>query len=202
MPRLTHKLLLVSTTVALLAAAQYGPGRLEGHGAARRFISEKYGFSIGFPLGWRVSLANDTPIYVSFNPAESEKFNHQLTLPRGGAVISIMPQEERPGRRYGALSEWAARDARGLTEETPPILPFQMPPETGVATAVISAFDTATFSADDQSEHQVSVFWDFRRQRFGAFLMYPAHDPKGPGFEKVFMETIRSIRPLEQPKAR
>jgi hypothetical protein len=185
-------------TALLTAVAVHGQGKIEGRGDTKRFISEKYGFSIAVPAGWLVDPSKDTPIYFSFSPSEGNEFNHQLKLPRGGAIISVVAQESLPGHQPSNLSEWAARDARGVSAESPSIRPLEMPPETGGAATIISSYDTATYGPDDQSEHRVNIFWEFRQQRFVAHLLYPARDSKGPIFEKVLLDTIRGIRPIEK----
>jgi hypothetical protein len=195
MPRITKILLLIATALAATGVAD-GQGRLEGSGAARRFISEKYGFSIAVPRGWLVDPSKDTPVYFSFSPAEAEDFNRQLRLPRGGAVISLVAQESLPMRSSRTLSDWAVADARGTSAESPSARPFETPTESGMTSAIVSSYDTATFGPDDRSEHHVSIFWEFREKRFAAHLLYPAHDPKGTEFEKVFLQTVRSIRPM------
>jgi hypothetical protein len=181
----------------LVAATVSGQGKVEGRGPARRFSSEKYGFSIKVPSGWLVDPSNDTPMYFSFSPAEAGDFNHQLKIPRGGAAISIVAQDTLPGRHARTPAEWALADSRGVSSGTPSLSPFEMPPESGATDATISTYDSATFGPDDQSEHRVNLFWDFRQKLFAAHLLYPAHDPKGPMFERIFADTVRSILPLE-----
>jgi hypothetical protein len=186
------------TIVSVAATAAHAQGRLEGREAVRRFVSEKYGFSIGVPTRWLVDPSNDTPMYFSFSPSNAEQFNHQLKLPRGGAVISLVAQGRLPGPHFRSLSEWSAADARGVSGGSVSTRAFEMPPTTGVTNAIISSYDSATFGPDDQSEHRVNIFWEFRRELFAAHLLYGAHDPKGPEFNKVFLDCVRSIRPLEK----
>ena len=190
-------LLLIATALAATGVAR-GQGRLEGRGTTRRFISEKYGFSIAVPPRWLVDPSKDTPMYFSFSPAEAEDFNGQLKLPRGGAVISVVAQDSLPMRGSRALSDWAVADARGTSVEGPSVRPFETPTESGMTSAIISSYDTATFGPGDQSEHHVNIFWEFREKRFAAHLLYPAHDPNGTEFEKAFLQTVRRIRPMDK----
>ena len=195
MSSIIHRIAFFTIGLAAVSVAD-GQGRLEGRGSARRFVSEKYGFSIAVPPRWLVDPSQDTPMYFSFSPSEAGEFNHQLKLPKGGAVISVVAQDSLPGHQPRGLSEWAAADARGVSAETPSIRPFEMPTDTGVATATISSYDSAAFGPDDQSEHRLNIFWEFRQKLFVAHLLYPAHDPKGHEFEKIFLDTVGSIRPL------
>jgi len=71
---------------------------------------------------------------------------------------------------------------------------FAVPPETGIAAAIVSSFDSAVFGPDDQSEHHVSIFREFQHALFASHLLYPAGDQKGPAFEKVLEDNIHSIR--------
>ncbi len=198
MSRVSQLTVVLAMAFALVLTMS-GEGKLEGKGKARRFVSQKYGFSIGVPPRWLVDPVKDTPIFFSFSPSEAAEFNQQAQLPKGGAVISVLAQDALPGPHTGDLSAWAAADARGVSAQIPSIHPFDMPPETHVDTAVVSSYDSATYGPDDQSEHRVNIFWEFREKRFVAHLMYPAHDPKGPTFEAVLFSTVRSMRPLGTP---
>jgi hypothetical protein len=187
---------LVLAVVAPVAA--HGQGKIEDHAGARRFVSEKYGFSIAVPPGWLVDPSGNTPLYFSFSPTDAGDFNHQLRLPKGGAVITVIAQDSLPPRQPRTLHGWAAADARGVSASDPSIRAFEMPTTTGVASAIISSYDSAAFGPDDQSEHRVNVFWEFRGKLFASHLMYPSHDSKGALFERVFVNTVRSIRPLSK----
>jgi hypothetical protein len=186
--------------MAISALPTFGRGRLETRGGARRFVSEKYGFSIGVPSGWLVDPSKDTPFYFSFSPSAAGEFNHQLELRNGGAVITVLAQETIPGPHPADLSAWATADARGVSAESPSINPFDMPPAAHVAAAIISSYDSATYGAGDRPEHRVNIFWELRKKRFAAHLMYLAHDPKGSSFTTVYFNTIRSIRPIGRPE--
>jgi len=186
---------IVGLTVAV---ATSGQGRIEeGQRGSKRFISEKYGFSIAVPVGWLVDPSNDTPMYFSFSPAQGQEFNHQLRLPRGGAVISVVAQEDLPGPPR-SLRDWAAADARGDYARDPPIRDLEMPSASGISEALISFHDTPVFGPDDQSQHTVSIFWEFGGRRFAAHLLYPLNDPKAVRFERVLVDTVRSVRPLRK----
>jgi len=188
--------------IALLAiSALRGQGRLEGRGAARRFVSDKYGFSIAVPPGWHVALEKDTPMYINFSSARGLS---QLELPKGGASIVVGCQEDLPGRNRLGKSplEWAASDARVLSSGNPLIEPLEMPKESGASRAVMSSYDDATFGPDDQAQHCVAIFWEFNRRLFEAHLNYLADDRNGPALKEAFLDTIRSIRPLEKATGR
>jgi len=187
----------VALPIALaLAISAHGQGKIEGQGAATRFISEKYGFSIAVPPGWHASLERDLPIYVNFTETRGPQ---QLTLPAHGATIVVVAQETLPGRRRLAKSpsDWAEIDARGVSSGDPAISAMEMPKESGVSKATTSSYDEATFSADDQAQHSLAAFWEFDHKLFAAHLNYIVNDPDGPTLEKLLLETIRSIRPLK-----
>ena len=200
MSSMINKILFLIIGLTAVCTA-FGQGRLEGRASARRFVSDKYGFSIAVPPRWLVDPSRDTPMYFSFSPADAGEFNRQLKLPKGGAVISIVAQESLRGRQYHSLSEWAEADARGVSAERPSIRPFELSADTGVAAAIISSYDSATFGPDDQSEHRLNIFWEFRQQLFVAHLLYPTHDARGAEL-KVLLDTVRSIRPLRNPEKR
>ena len=100
------------------------------------------------------------------------------------------------------LSEWAAADARGDSAGQAPVRPFEMPAETGVTTALISSHDTPTFGPDDQSQHTINIFGSSATSVLLPICFFRPHDPQGPEFEKIFLDTIRSIRPLEKAAKR
>jgi hypothetical protein len=194
---------IASVLVAIIAVtATYGQGRLEGRGATKRFDSEKYGFSVAVPPGWLVDPSGDTPIFFSFTPAEAQDFNRQLRLPKGGAVISIVADASLPGAPFRNLPDWASADAKGASTEAPSIRRLPVASETGISAAIISSFDTATYGPQDQSEHHVSIFWEFNHALFATHLLYPAHDAKGLEFERILANNIRSIRPLHKYQKR
>lgn len=194
MPIAKLAILLASLTSVATVQAQ---GKLDRTG--RLFLSEKYGFSMAVPPGWGVSVDQDTPLYVSY-PAP--RALPQGRIPEGGANLSVVPLDIFQGFRSRTLSEWASADARGDSALDVPVRAFDMPAETGVKRAVISTYDTPTFGPDDQSQHTLNVYWEFRSKVFAAHLFYPAHDPKGSEFERIFLTTIRSIRPLPETGAR
>lgn len=178
-------------------AAPHGQGRLEEHGGARRFVSDQYGFSIAVPSGWHVSLEKDTPMFINFSSARGLS---QLAFPKGGASIVVVAQDTLPRQhRLGNTPpEWAVANARGVSAGSPSIKPLDMPIQSEVSRAVVSSYDDATFSPDDQAQHSVAAFWEFNRRLFSAHLTYVASDPNGPALQKLFLETVRSIRPLEK----
>jgi len=139
-------------------------------------------------------------MYFSFTPSEAQEFNRQLKLPKGGAVISVVALDRFQGLGFRTLDEWAVADAKGVSAGPPFTHSFDVPADSRVTAAIISVYDSATFGPDDQSEHRVNVFLEFRQKFFAAHLMYQTHDAKGSAFEKVFLDTIRSIRPIEGAK--
>ena len=189
MSRLTRITPFFALVIAI-APAVLAQGKLDSTG--QRFVSEKYQFSIAIPRGWGASFDRDTPLFVSYPASRALP---QGKLPLGGANISIVPLDAYHSTKTLTLNEWATADARGDFAHSTPVRELEMPPESGVVAAIISSHDTPTFGPDDQAQHTVNVFWKFNGNLFAAHLFYPAHDAKGPGFEKVFLDTLRSIRP-------
>ena len=181
----------------LLAAPSVTQVRVEGHGAAKRFISENYGFSMAVPVGWGVSIGLDTPVY--FHAPSGERFV-QASIPKEGAVIRTQSHDKVFGlsKSVATPEAWALADASAAASSIPPIKPLQFPMESGVSHAVTCSYDEPTFSPDQRTQHSVAVFWDFGQKLFAAHLNYNAHDSKEPAFEKVFFQTVRSIRPLDK----
>ena len=190
--QLETRAITISTVALAIALAAHAQSNAEGR--AQRFTSDKYGFSMAVPRGWGVSTDQDTPLLVSYPASHALP---QGRIPSGGANISVVPLDKFRGQERRSLAEWATADATGDSAPNSPIYPFKMPPASMVKDAVISSHDTPTFGPDDQSQHTVNIFWEFRNKRFAAHLLYPAHDPKGPEFERIFMETIRSLRPVK-----
>lgn len=189
----------ITALIISLAAATgaCGQGRLAGSGGTKRFVSERYGFTIAVPPGWYVSLDKDTPMYVNFGP---DKALPQLRLPPGGASIVVVAQETLPGQpRLGSTpTAWAMTDARGVSSTEPSVRPFEVPTASGMTDAVITSYDEATYGPGDQPQHCVAIFWRFAGKLFAAHLNYITNDPNSAAIEKVSFETIRSIRPLEK----
>jgi hypothetical protein len=181
----------------LSAAPAVSQGRVLGHGAARRFVSEKYGFSMAVPVGWGVSTTLNTPVF--FYAPSSERFV-QDAIPQGGAVITTEPHDtaSRLSKSATTPDAWALADARSFASEIPPIEPFLLPSESGAAHAVICSYDEVVFSSDQHIHHSVAIFWEFDHLLFAAHLNYNANDPHGPIFEKVFLQTVRNVRPLQK----
>jgi hypothetical protein len=181
----------------LLAGPGVGEGRVEGRGAARRFVSENYRFSMAVPVGWGVSIGLDTPVF--FYAPSSARFI-QDNIPQGGAVITTEPHDavSRESRPTTTPEEWALADTRASVSNRSPIESFLMPRASGVSRAVTCSYDEPTFSPDQRTQHSVAIFWEFEKKLFAAHLNYNRGDPRGPAFEKVFLRTIRSLRPLAE----
>jgi hypothetical protein len=181
----------------LLAAPAASQGRVEGHGVARRFISQKYMFSMAVPVGWAVSTLLDTPVF--FYASSSERFV-QDAIPQGGAVITTASHDTVSGQSKSATTPetWALADAHVFASNSPPIEPFQMPRESGASRAVMCSYNEAALSLDQHTQHSVAIYWEFKQKLFEAHLRYNAEDSNGPALEKVFLQTVRSLRPLDR----
>jgi hypothetical protein len=181
----------------LLTAPAASQGRIEGRGAARHFISEKYRFSMGAPLVWGVSTELDTPVFF-YVPA-SGRFV-QAAIPQGGAVITVEPHDivSGQGRLATTPEAWALADTGTIALSATPIEPFQFPRESGVSHAVICSYNEAPYNPDQQAQHSIAMFWEFDHKLFAAHLNYNASDSNGPALKKVFLRTVRSFRPLDK----
>lgn len=191
---LASRIALLGIFVATAAASE---GTVEGRGTTRRFISEKYKFTMAVPVGWSVSTGLDTPVYFFAPPGE--RFV-QATIPRGGAAITVEPHEAVSGRAKSATTPeaWALADARALGSRVPTTEAFQFPNASRASNAVLSSYDEATYSPDERTQHVVAIFWEHDGKLFAAHLNYNRGDPGGPTFEKAFLQAIRSFRPIEQ----
>ena len=111
-------------------------------------------------------------------------------------MITVEPHDLVSGQGKSATTPeaWALADGRAAASAAPSIQRFQMPEESQASQAVEFSYDEDTFSPDQQKQHSVAIFWQFGRKLFAAHLNYNARDPNGPALEKVFFETIRSIR--------
>lgn len=187
------RMILVASLLAVLGAN--GQGKVEGQGAEKRFASVKYGFSMSVPPGWGVSTALDTPVYFFASP--SQRFV-QDAVPSGGAVIAVESHDAASGLTGAATTprEWAVADARVEASGTPVIQALEMPKESRTSAAVESSYDEEPFSQDERKQHCIAVFWEFGGRLFAARLRFNAGDSVGPQVTKVFLDTVRSIRPF------
>lgn len=196
---LVFRMILLASLLAVPAAN--GEGKVQGQGAGKRFVSVKYGFSMSVPRGWGVSTALDTPVYFFASP--SQRFV-QDAIPSGGAVIAVESHDATSGLSGSATTPrgWAVADARGEASGTPEIEALEMPKESGTSAVVESSYDEETFSPDERKKHCIAVFWEFGGELFAARLRFNAGDSIGPEVTKVFLETIRSIRPFLKASGR
>jgi hypothetical protein len=181
----------------LLVAPSAGQGRVEGRGDARRFISEKYEFSLAVPVGWGVSAGLDTPVF--FYSPSSERFG-QSSIPEGGAVITVESHDAVSGRARSATTPdaWARADTRAVASSVPSIESFEFPTESGASHAVMCSYDEAAFTPDQRTVRSVAIFWEFRNKLFAAHLNYNAGDSNAPALQRVFLQAVRSTRPLDR----
>jgi hypothetical protein len=187
------------SNIAVLALLLAGPaasqGTTEGRGPEKRFISQRYAFSMAVPVGWGVSTGLDTPVY--FYAPHAGRFI-QDRIPQSGAVITVESHDAMSGDARSATTPQALALAstRALASGVPPIEPFRFSKESGASDAVTSSYDEANYSPDLLIQHSIAVFWQFGSKLFAAHLNYNANDPKGPTFRRTFFRTIRSLRPL------
>jgi len=171
----------------------------------QRVTCEKYGFSMAVPRGWSAGLIDmTTPMFINFDPRTAPVPTPPIQLPKGGATIGVLASDLEPGAKSSpewlkTPRGWAAEVARreGLLEN-PIITPIDFPRESGVSNAVTTAFDDPTYSPGEQHQRCVNIFWEFGGRLFRAHLTYVKEDPRGAAHEKVFQDTIRTIRPLRK----
>jgi hypothetical protein len=183
--------------VALFPAIAASQGIIKGRGSELLFFSNKYAFTIAVPRGWGVSGGSDTPVFFYAPP--SERFI-QASIPKGGAVITVEPRDAASGKnRLDTTPEaWALEDLHLFASGSPAIEPFTFPKESRVSRAVICSYEEPTFSPDQQVQQSVAIFWEFDNTLFVAHLNYNANDSIGLVAEKAFMQTVRSIRPIQK----
>ena len=170
-------------------------GKLVGAGKAKRYLSIRYGFSVPVPPAWFVSTKDNTPFYFNFIPSSSRGGG---SLPIGGATLNIVAQDDLPSRRgRETLSSWAetdadSGDARSLVERA-----AIFPSETNVERALWTAFDLKRYSPDDQAQHQVNIYWEFRNHLFATHLIYLNGDPHAKDYNQLLDRVMRGIRPAD-----
>jgi hypothetical protein len=186
--------------VGILLASAFN-GHSQGVRHSELVRCEKYGFSMTIPRGWLGGLMNgETPMFMNFRETPKKQPD---SLPKGGATIGVVAADDMPGAESSpkwlrALHDFAVWDARRDSQGDPALARIQFPSEAEVHSAVTTAYDVATYSPDEQPQHCVRIYWEFKTKFFVAHLTYVKGDPKGSMHEKVFLETIRSIRPLRK----
>jgi hypothetical protein len=191
-----HRLTL--SAVACVSLLSWGAAIAPLPGAQpKRLLFRKYGFSMESPAGWNAARTVDgLPLFTNFPFSELQA---QFLLPKGGATINFIALEGVTRRRGDeSLPGWARLDAVGSAQGT--VLPgvLEAAPSTGISEAITASFDEATYSPNDQRQHEFSVYWSFRNQRFAAHLFYVVGNPKGAEYENVLRQAVRSVRPVSQ----
>src|SRR6185312_14552053 len=141
----------------------------------RRFVSDKYGFSMDVPPGWSPSIELDTPVYF-YAPFRGE-FG-QYNFPQGGAIITVTAHDTESGKSRLADSppKWAVADAEASASTNPVAIPFEVPAGSHASDGVMTSYDEMVFSREQQKHHTVAVFWKFNGQLFEAKLSYVSGD--------------------------
>jgi hypothetical protein len=141
-------------------------------------------------------------MFINFDPRKSPLGVDPL--PKGGAIIGVLAADDMPdaaSKPYWlrTLRNWAVAEAqRQSVVREPVITDVAFPPEAEVSNAITTAYEQRRFSPDEQAQHHVWAYWEFRKKFFGAYLTYVKGDRKGALIEKTFWDTIRSIRPLRK----
>ena len=172
----------------------------QGVPAGLRFTSEKFGFSMAVPDGWSAVAIGAAPMFFNFDPGKSLP---TVSLPEGGASIGMeveykAPRAEPSAQWHKTLLENAIAIARGGGDPDPVLTPVPFPPAAEVPSAYVTAYDLPSQSPMAQVQHCVMLFWEFKNMFIEAHLHYIKGDPKGTLHEKVFLDTIRSTRPLSK----
>jgi hypothetical protein len=100
--------------------------------------------------------------------------------------------------RCGGLPEapdWQTERGRREAATEPVVMPIAFPSETQVSKAYMVSYDERTYAIGEQAQHLVQVF-QFKGNFFLAHLEFIKGDPKAQALERVFLETIRSLRPV------
>ncbi len=181
----------IVSLLALAALATYRGANAQ----PKRVQLKDHGFSLEVPSRWNVAINPDgLPMLTNF---PFSKLQPQLTLPEGGAMINFIAWAHLT-RRSGdeSLPGWARLDEKGSAK--PPVASgvLETRPDSGVSTAITTSFDEKTYSPDDQRQHEFSVYWIYRDQKFAAHLFYLAGDPKGQYYEDTLGSIVRSTKPL------
>jgi hypothetical protein len=195
MSRLSRIAFLLWGLASLTSGAPQARGRVEPPtGQPKRFISDRFGFSVKVPPGWQVFVGSDTPVYFNFPPPE---LGPGLDLPKGGATIDMDAQEDAHGKRRTATeSEWIALETG--SSRVVSTSRVEMPPASGISDAVIVSRDLPVYALDDQKQREVSAYWRFRGGGFAAHVRYVQGDPKSSQYESILLDVVRSIRPLQR----
>jgi hypothetical protein len=187
MPRLA----LAFAVCFSLACFGQEPSRIDG----KRIYIRTYGFSILPPAGWQVGMGEGgLPIFVNF---PWSKMGAQLRLPAGGSIIGIVSWNGLTRRKGdGSLAGWAHLDAVIAAPGTMVSKRIEAPPATEISEAIMVSFDDETFGPDDQPQHEIRVYWEFRREKFAAHLSYVIGDPKATTYQAVLQQIVFSVRPI------
>jgi hypothetical protein len=161
-------------------------------GRAARAISRTYQFSVASPHGWFEFENADGMVFFNYRAEQSLP---QGEFPPGGASINIRVRDTASAGRSGDLlpsrADHAIQMHHGVSVERGYVVG---PKAIGVVRALRVSFDQVALSADLQSLHFVTVFWDFRGHSFEAELSYGKGDPRGGHDERVLLDLVRSVR--------
>ena len=105
--------------VVLISAPATSQGRVEDHGAARRFISPKYMFSMVVPVGWGVSTGLDTPVFF-YAATSVEISSHRHTPGEAAITTESHGSVPDPGRSATTPEESALADVGAFASSSPP----------------------------------------------------------------------------------
>jgi hypothetical protein len=104
-----------------------------------------------------------------------------------------------PGQFGKTPAQWAEREVRLAEGGRVTKIVFEMPAESGAHQAVVVAYDMAP--PPMQHQRCTAAFWEFGGKLFAIRLFYILGDPHGPTFERVFLDTLRTLRPLDNTAA-
>lgn len=87
------------------------------------------------------------------------------------------------------------REKRRSKPETFSQNKLTLPSSTGVTKAAVVSFDLRTFGADDQPQHETTVYWELSGNVFATHLNYIIGDQRADQHEKALVALLRSIKP-------
>jgi hypothetical protein len=172
-------------------------------GTDRRVNCDKYGFSIAVPAGFDIGACTKQTIPLFIRVDRSKLSGNQDRLPMGGATIGVVSENEVKGDKsapkwLATTRDWAsAMAALGTGTDNKGPVSVVFPDGSGVTEAVSTEFQILSPSGDQEQEC-FWVSWRFGGRLFSAHLEFVKGDPGGGRLREVYMEALRSIRPLRK----
>jgi len=159
-----------------------------------KVISERYNYSFESPEKWSIFSATGAPYFFNFSPSYFNSPGVRVGVPKGGAEIGIVADEE--SHQAGSIAKWMELDriSHGFSSTQE----LQLSP----ATTINRAVKAVSFHDDGDSRHKritrtTAIYFQFQGHLLAADLMYNANDPKGTEYEDTLLAVVQSFRPLD-----